>query len=83
MMPILGLRPPGGDVCVELVGAHEGEHGIALVIVQPRFLAEDGVAQADVEPAFRHQEILGDDDIDALEAAVDHGGRFHRLVHAI
>ena len=42
---------------VELVGAHEGEHGVALVIVQARFLAEDGVDEADVEPALRHLEI--------------------------
>ena len=51
--------------------------------MQPRFLAENGVAQADVEPAFRHGEVFGNDDIDALEAAVDHGGRFHGLVHRL
>ncbi len=77
------LRPAAarGDVLVELVGAHEGEHGVALVVVQARLLAEDGVAQADVEAAFRHGEVLRDDDVDALQAAVDDGGRFHRLVH--
>ena len=76
MMPIFGLRPARGDDAVELVGAHEGEHGVALVVVQPRFLAEDGVAQADVEPAPRHREIVvGDDDLHAVERAVDHGGR--------
>ena len=57
-MPIFGLRPPEVMMRVELVGAHEGEHGVALVVVQPRFLAEDGVAQADVEPARRHHEIV-------------------------
>ena len=79
----LRLAPARGDVAVELVGAHEGQHGVALVVVQPRLLAEDGVAQADVEPALRHLEVVGDDDVDAIEAAVDHGGRFHRLVHRL
>src|SRR6516164_4405 len=39
------FRPPParGDVLVELVRAHEGEHGVAFVVVQPRLLAEDGV----------------------------------------
>ena len=54
MMPIFGIAPARGDVAVELVGAHEGEHGVALVVVQPRLHAEDGVAEADVEPARRH-----------------------------
>ena len=72
----LGLAASRRDVLVELVGAHERQHGVALVVVQPRLLAEDGVAQADVEPAFRHLEVFRDDDVDALDAAVDHGGRF-------
>ncbi len=72
-----------GDVAVELVGAHEGQHGVALVVVQPRFLAEDGVAQADVEPALGHLEIGRDDDVDAVQAAVDHRGRLDRLVHRL
>ena len=79
------LRRPAarGDVLVELVGAHERQHGVALVVVQPRLLAEDGVAQADVEPALRHLEIVRDDNVDTLQAAIDHGGQFDRLVHAL
>src|SRR5207249_12051836 len=61
-----------GDVLVELVRAHEGEHGVAFIVMQARLLAEDGIAQADVEPAFRH-EILGNDDVDPLQTAVDDG----------
>ena len=53
----LRIAAAGGDDLVELVGAHEGEHGVALVIVQARFLAEEGVDQPDVEPARRHGEI--------------------------
>src|SRR5262249_26377545 len=48
--------PAGGDVFVELVGAHEGEHGVAFVVVQPRLLPEDRVAQADVEAPIGHGE---------------------------
>src|SRR5215472_12190357 len=77
------FRPPParGDVLVELVRAYEGEHGVAFVVVQPRLLAEDGVAQADIEPALGHGEVVGNDDVDPLQAAVDHRGRFHGLVH--
>src|SRR5262249_57577727 len=34
------FRPPParGDVLVELVGAHEGEHGVTLIVVKPRLL---------------------------------------------
>ena len=70
------------DDLVELVGAHEGEHGVALEIVQARFLAEDGVGETDVEAALGHVEIGRRDEIDALEAAVDDAGQLDRLVHA-
>src|SRR5215469_3520063 len=68
------LPPARGDVLVELVRAHEGEHGVALVVVQPRLLAENGIAQADVEPAFGRDEVLGNDDVDPLQACVDDSG---------
>ena len=77
-----GRASARADHAVELVRPHEGQHGVALEVVQARFLAENGVAQPDVEAARRHGEIVGDDDLDAVEAAVDHGGRFDRLVHA-
>ena len=57
----------GGDDLVELVGAHEGEHGVALEVVQPRFLAEKRVLKADVEAAVGHDEIGRRDDLDAIE----------------
>ena len=71
----LGVAPARADHAVELVRPHEGQHGVALEVVQARFLAEHGVAEPDVEPARRHREVVGDDDLHAVEAAVDHGGR--------
>src|SRR6202007_947276 len=56
-----GPSPAGGDVFVELVRAHKGEHGVAFVVVQPRLLAEDRVAQADVKAALGHGEVVGND----------------------
>src|SRR5215472_2756362 len=35
------IASAGGDGAIKLVGAHEGEHGITLVIVQPCFLRQD------------------------------------------
>src|SRR5215216_2004557 len=67
---------------VELVGAHEGQHGVALVIVQPRLHAENGVVETNVEPTLGHLEIVRHDDLHALQAAVDRGCRLDRLVHA-
>ena len=34
----------GEDDAVEVVGAHEGEHRVALVVLEPRLLIEDAVA---------------------------------------
>src|SRR5215471_7852577 len=73
---------PRRDGAVEPVGAHEREHGIALVVMQARLHAEHGVVEPDVEPAGRRRVIGRDHDVDAVEAAVDHGGRLDRLVHA-
>ena len=58
MTPILRIAAARSDDLVELVGAHEGQHGVALVVVQPRLHAEDGVAEADVQAAFRHAEFV-------------------------
>ncbi len=79
----LRIAPAGGDGAVELVGAHEGQHGVALEVVQPRFLRQHRIAEADVEAALRHAEIIGRDDLDAIEAAVDRGGRLDGLVHRL
>ena len=78
----LRIAPARGDDLVELVGAHERDHGVALVVGEARLHAEDGVAEADVEPALRHREVVGDDDLHAVEAAVDHRRGLDRLVHA-
>ena len=82
MMPIFGLAPPEVMMRLSLLALHESQHGVALEIVQPRFLAEEGVVQADVEAARRHHEIGRRHDLNAVERAVDHRGRLHRLVHA-
>ncbi len=76
------IAATGSDDLVELVGAHESQHGVALVVVQARFLAQNGIGEADVEPARRHLEIGRRDDLHPVEAAIDDAGRFHRLVHA-
>src|SRR4029079_8229200 len=41
----------GSDDPIESVGAHEGQHRIALEVVQARFLSEDRVDKPDIEPA--------------------------------
>ncbi len=78
----LRIAPARGDDFVELVGAHEGEHGVALEVVQARFLAEERILKPNIEAAFRHDEVCGGDNLQAVEAGVDHPGRFHRLMHA-
>jgi hypothetical protein len=78
----LGRAASGRDDPVELVGAHEGEHGVALEIVQARFLPEKRIGQPDIQAARRHAKIFRRNDIDAIETCIDHPGRFHRLVHA-
>ena len=50
------------DDAVEPVGAGKGECRVELVFVQPVFLVERLVGPADVEPARRHLEILGQHD---------------------
>src|SRR6478752_4058944 len=59
------LRRPSTrrDDLVELVGAHEGQHGVALEVVQARFLAEESICQPDVQAARRHREIGWRDDL--------------------
>ena len=59
-MPIFGVGAAAHDDAVELVGAREGEDRRALVVVEARFLVERLVADADVEAARRHREIVGD-----------------------
>src|SRR6516164_47725 len=79
----LRIVATGGDGAIELVGAHKGEHGVALVIVEAGLLRQDLIVQPDIEAALRHAEIVGKDDVDALEAGVDRGRGFDRLVHRL
>ena len=44
MTPTFGLAAAGEDDAVEVVGAHEGQHGVALVVLEARLLVEDAVA---------------------------------------
>ena len=67
------------DDPVEPVGAGEGERGIELVFVQPIFLLERLVGPADIEPARRHLEIVGQDDLDPLRIDLDRGRAVDRL----
>ncbi len=67
----LRIAAAGRDGAVELVGAHESEHGVALEVVQAGFLRQDRIVEADIQPAFRHAEIVRRDDIDAIQAAID------------
>ena len=68
----LRIAPARGDDAVELVGAHEGEHRVALVVVQPRFHAEDRSTRRMLSPPGGIAKSVGDDDLDAIERAVDH-----------
>ena len=79
----LRIAAARGDGAVELVGAHESEHGVALKIVQPRLLRQNLIVQADIEAAFRHAEIVRDHDIDPLQAGIDRRRGFDRLVHRL
>ena len=82
-MPIFGFGAAADDDAVELVGAGEGQDGGALVVVQARFLGQRLVAEADVEAVRRHDEIVGDLDLHAVDAAVDGGGRLDVVLHAL
>ena len=79
----LRLASARGDGVIDLVGAQEREHGVALEVVQPRFLRQDRIVEADVEAALRHDKIGRGDDLDPVEAGVDRRRRFDRLVHGL
>ncbi len=84
-MPILALGPPDVMILLSLFALHEGEHRVALVVVQARFHVEDAVDEPDVQPARRHLELVvaRNDDLQAVEPGLDHAGRLHGLVHAL
>ena len=83
MMPIFGRAAARQNDAVQVVGAHEGEHRVALVVLEPGLLLEDAVAAADVEAARRHGEIVRDHDLHPVDAAVDGGGRFDVVLDAL
>ena len=78
----LGVRSAGRDDTIELVGAQESQHRVAFMILQARFLFENAVAYADVEPLRRHHVIVRRDDLDAIDMAVDRSCRFDRILQA-
>ncbi|VCU06944.1 hypothetical protein RHODGE_RHODGE_00034 [Rhodoplanes serenus] len=79
-------RPPPArhDGAVEPVDPHEGQHGVALEILEARLLGQHGVAEPDAEATRRHAEqiVARDGDLHPVEVAVDHGGGLHRVVDA-
>src|SRR5215469_3622575 len=79
----LRIAAAGSNGAIEVVGAHEGKHGIALGIVQARFLRQDLIVQPDIEAALGHAVVVGSDDVDPLQARVDRRRRFDRLVHGL
>ena len=81
-MPTFGAAPPLKDRPVDLVGGEPGDHRVALVILQPRLLFEDGVGRADVEAAGRQLVVGGNDRVDAVEPRIDDSGRFDRVLDA-
>ena len=79
----LRIAAARGNGVVDLVGAQKREHGVALVIVQPRFLGQDRIVEADIEAALRHDEIGRGNDVDPIEARIDRRRRFDCLVHGL
>ena len=79
----LGILSAAGDEAVELVGAGEGEDGRALVIVQARLLVERLIAEPDVQALGGHDEIVGDLDLDAIDAPVDRRGGLDVVLDAL
>ncbi len=79
----LRIGAAAGDDAVELVGAREGENGRALVVVQARFLGQRLVAEAYAQAARRHREVVGNLDLDAVDAAVDRGRGLDIVLHAL
>ena len=67
------------DDAVEPIGAGKGESSVELVLVQPVFLFERLVGPADIEPAGRHLEILGENDTGPFGSDVDRGRAIDRL----
>ena len=61
------------DDPVEPIGARESQCRVKLVFVQPVFLIERLIGPANIQPARRHLEIVGEHDFDALRADLDRG----------
>ena len=78
----LRVAAAGQDHLVEAVRPHEGQHGVALEVVEARLLLQEWIARPDVQPAGRHREIGRDLDLHPVDAAV-HGSRgFDVVLHA-
>ena len=72
-----------GDDAVELVGTGEGENGCTLVVMQAGLLGQRLITQANSQAAGWHREIVGNLDLDAVDAAVDRRGRLDIVLHAL
>ncbi len=52
------------------------QHRVALIFLEPLLLGDGRVAEADVEPARWHHEVVGMDDGDPVEPAIHDAGGF-------
>src|SRR5205085_889391 len=68
----LRIAPAREHDVIEVVRAKERQHGVALEVLEPRFLLEDAVADPDVQAARGHAEValVRDNDLDPVDAAV-------------
>ncbi len=67
------------DDLVQLVHARIGQRRVPFVIVHPRFLAQHGVRQADVQTIRWQFEISRQDDLDAVRIEIDRGAGFNQV----
>ncbi len=67
------------DGFVQLVGARIGKGGIEFIFHQAMFLILWRVGPTDMEPAFGHGKIIGDDRRDAIRRDIDRGRTFNRF----
>ena len=68
------------DVVVELVGTHIGQRGVPLVVHQARLLLQRRIGPADVQAAWRHGKVFGQDDFYAVRVDRHTAGRLHHLL---
>src|SRR6516225_8433682 len=67
------------DDAVEPIGAGESQCRVELIFMKPEFLIERLIGPANIQSAWRHLEIVGEHDLDALRADLDRGGTVDSL----